>query len=211
MFGQKVAPEETSLGRHNKGNNMIYSQYLTSFELKCSSTDSFVAVSLLCFILYKKKSHGNQEPCPALPSIGRALTEGGLRNRCHVQLKMHPPKRSLAGQFAVEARQTDGEGLQGTHGVVVVQSEDVFRHSAELHDDVIGYRAERQTSISTGSPPGGSREQAARRNSRSLSCTIWKFLTEAWVTRPWKFSTYDCVSSFHTGALLCSSIRLSRE
>lgn len=48
-----------------------------------------------------------------------------------------PSKRSLAGQFAVEAGQADGEGLKSAHGVVVVQSEDVFRYSAELHDDVI--------------------------------------------------------------------------
>ncbi len=46
-------------------------------------------------------------------------------------------------------------------------------------------------------------------NSRSLSWMIWKFLTDAWVTLPWKLSTYDCVSSFHTGVLLWSSITLS--
>jgi hypothetical protein len=27
-----------------------------------------------------------------------------------------------------------------------------------------------------------------------LHTTSWKFLTLAWVTRPWKLSTYDCVS-----------------
>ncbi len=31
---------------------------------------------------------------------------------------------SLAGQFAVEAGQADSKGLQGTHGVVIVQSEE---------------------------------------------------------------------------------------
>lgn len=46
-------------------------------------------------------------------------------------------------------------------------------------------------------------------NLRSLSWMIWKFFTEAWVTLPWKLSTYDCVSSFHTGVLLWSSITLS--
>ena len=29
----------------------------------------------------------------------------------------------------------------------------------------------------------------------SVSWTIWKFFTDAWVTRPWKLSTYDCVST----------------
>lgn len=74
-----------------------------------------------------------------------------------MDFKRRFPAKSLAGQFAVEARQADGEGLQSTHGVVVVQGEDVFRHSAELHDDVIGYGADRRAS-----PQGGSREQAAR-------------------------------------------------
>lgn len=44
---------------------------------------------------------------------------------------------SFTGQLAVKARQADGKGLKGAHGVVVVQSEDVFGHSAELHDDVV--------------------------------------------------------------------------
>ena len=45
---------------------------------------------------------------------------------------------SFTGQLTVEARQADGKGLQGTHGVVVVQSEDVLGHAAKLHDDVVG-------------------------------------------------------------------------
>lgn len=83
------------------------------------------------------------------------------------ELKVHPPMRSLAGQFAVEARQADGEGLQSAHGVVVVQSEDVFCHSAELHDDVIGYGGERQTDIRHHrQPQGGSREQTGATHGR---------------------------------------------
>lgn len=44
---------------------------------------------------------------------------------------------SFAGQLAVKARQANGKGLESTHGVVVVESEDVFSHSAKLHDDVV--------------------------------------------------------------------------
>lgn len=47
---------------------------------------------------------------------------------------------SLASQFAVEARQANGEGLEGAHGVVVVQGEDVLGHSTKLHDYVVGCR-----------------------------------------------------------------------
>lgn len=52
----------------------------------------------------------------------------------------NPAHISLAGQLAVEARQADGEGLEGAHGVVVVQGEDVLGHTAKLHDDVVGCR-----------------------------------------------------------------------
>lgn len=45
--------------------------------------------------------------------------------------------------------------------------------------------------------------------SGSESWTNWKFFTDACVTRPWKFKTYDCVSSFQTGVLLCNSTTLS--
>ena len=45
--------------------------------------------------------------------------------------------------------------------------------------------------------------------SGSDSWTSWKFFTDAFVTRPWKLSTYDCVSSFQTGVLFRNSTRLS--
>lgn len=45
---------------------------------------------------------------------------------------------SLAGQLAVEAGEADGEGLKSAHGIIVVQGENVFSDSAELHDDVVG-------------------------------------------------------------------------
>lgn len=45
--------------------------------------------------------------------------------------------------------------------------------------------------------------------SGSESWTSWKFFTDACVTRPWKFKTYDWVSSFQTGVLLCNSTTLS--
>lgn len=48
-----------------------------------------------------------------------------------------------------------------------------------------------------------------QRYSRSLPWMIWKFFTEACVTRPWKLSTYDCVSSFQTGVLFCNSMMVS--
>lgn len=47
------------------------------------------------------------------------------------------------------------------------------------------------------------------RYSQSLLWTIWKFLMEACVTLPLKLSTWEAVSSFHTGVLLWSSIRFS--
>ena len=53
---------------------------------------------------------------------------------------------SLAGQFAVKAGQANGEGLQGTHGVVVVQGEHVLCHSAKLHDDVVRCQGKKKDS-----------------------------------------------------------------
>lgn len=47
---------------------------------------------------------------------------------------------SLARQLAVKAGQADGKGLKSTHGIVIVQGEDVFCHSAKLHDDVISWK-----------------------------------------------------------------------
>lgn len=49
---------------------------------------------------------------------------------------------SLAGQFAVKTGQADGKGLQCTHGVVVVQREDVLSNTAELHHDVVRWRTD---------------------------------------------------------------------
>ena len=40
-------------------------------------------------------------------------------------------------------------------------------------------------------------DKGTRTDEPSLSCTIWKFFTDACVTRPWKLSTYDCVSAAH--------------
>lgn len=44
---------------------------------------------------------------------------------------------SLARDLAVEAGESDGEGLHRTHGVLVVQREDVVRYPAELHHYVV--------------------------------------------------------------------------
>lgn len=56
---------------------------------------------------------------------------------------------SLAGQLAVEAGQANGEGLKGTHGVVVVEGEEVLCHSAKLHDDVVRWRGKGERHSST--------------------------------------------------------------
>lgn len=56
-----------------------------------------------------------------------------------------PARISFAGQLAVEARQADGEGLQGAHGIVVVQGEDVLGYSAKLHDNVVGCRVSEES------------------------------------------------------------------
>lgn len=84
---------------------------------------------------------------------------------------------SLAGQLAVEAGQRDGEGLQGTHGVVKVHGEDVFGHTTELHHNVVSCRipAHRVDADSFGFSP----VVILAAYSRSLSWMIWKFLTEA--------------------------------
>lgn len=44
----------------------------------------------------------------------------------------------FTGQLAVEARQANGKRLKSAHGIVVVQSEDVFSNSTKLHDNVVG-------------------------------------------------------------------------
>lgn len=49
---------------------------------------------------------------------------------------------SFTGQLAVEARQPDGKGLQGTQWVVVIQGEHVILHASKLHDDVVGWGRE---------------------------------------------------------------------
>ena len=45
----------------------------------------------------------------------------------------------FAGQFAVEAAESDAECLESTQWIAEVQSEDVFRHSSKLHNDVVHY------------------------------------------------------------------------
>ena len=44
---------------------------------------------------------------------------------------------SLTGQFAIKGRETDGKGLQGTHGETVIHGEDILCHTAKLHHYVI--------------------------------------------------------------------------
>lgn len=69
-------------------------------------------------------------------SPGEKRFEGGRGKGGGERVK---PAGSFTGQLAVKTRQADGEGLKGAHGIVVVQSEDVFGHSAKLHDDVVGW------------------------------------------------------------------------
>lgn len=81
------------------------------------------------FILFYRPQNGSGR---GAKHQGRAAIKGwGSCNPAHI---------SLAGQFAVEARQADGKGLEGAHGVVVVQGEDVLSHTTKLHDYVVGCR-----------------------------------------------------------------------
>ena len=43
----------------------------------------------------------------------------------------------LTGQLAVEAGESNGKGLQGTHRVVIVHGEDILRYAAKLHHNVV--------------------------------------------------------------------------
>lgn len=47
------------------------------------------------------------------------------------------PATLLARDLAVEAGERYGEGLHGTHGVLVVQRENVVRYPAKLHHYVV--------------------------------------------------------------------------
>lgn len=47
---------------------------------------------------------------------------------------------SLAGKFAIKAREANCKGLQSTHRIAIVQGEDVFGYSAKLHYDVVRCR-----------------------------------------------------------------------
>lgn len=58
-----------------------------------------------------------------------------LRELCEEQA--WPPRLSFARQLAVEAGEPDGEGLERTQRVVVVQCEHVVCHTPKLHDDVV--------------------------------------------------------------------------
>lgn len=43
----------------------------------------------------------------------------------------------FACNFAIKARERYGKGLHGTHGVAVVQGENVISYSTKLHHDVV--------------------------------------------------------------------------
>lgn len=59
-----VARGDIAGQKHGRREERTWNQYLTSVELKWSRTDSVVATSLFCFILYKKKKrHRDQDPC----------------------------------------------------------------------------------------------------------------------------------------------------
>lgn len=53
-----------------------------------------------------------------------------------------PADISLAGDLAVEAGERYGKSLHGTHGVLVVQSENVVRYPAKLHHYVVHWNEE---------------------------------------------------------------------
>lgn len=116
----------------------------------------------------------------------------------------------LAGDFAIKAGESDGEGLYGTQRISVVQSKSVICHSAKLHHNVIRWNiTEENITWSTVCKTNARVFYSKHSDLRSLLWTIWKFLMDACVTLPLKFKTCDAVSSFHTGVLLRSSIRFS--
>ena len=43
----------------------------------------------------------------------------------------------LTGYLPIEAGESDGEGLNSTHGVAVVQCEDIVGNATKLHHDVV--------------------------------------------------------------------------
>lgn len=136
--GARAEVQPEALGGNNRSNN---NSYLTSFDIKRFSTDSFVTFPFDSLNFTKHLPPPTETrtlPVPFCPHLtpDRELWQGGKRGGARSSWQQDP-QRSLAGQFAVEAGQADGEGLQSAHGVVVVQGEDVFGHSAELHDDVI--------------------------------------------------------------------------
>jgi len=49
----------------------------------------------------------------------------------------------FTGNFAIKAGECDGKGLHGTHGVVVVQRENVISYSSKLHYDVVHWKKKR--------------------------------------------------------------------
>lgn len=50
----------------------------------------------------------------------------------------------FASDFAVKAGECDGKGLDGTQGVVIVQSENVISYSSKLHHNVVHWKKKRK-------------------------------------------------------------------
>lgn len=46
----------------------------------------------------------------------------------------------FASDFAIKAGERDGKGLDGTQGVVIVQSENVISYSSKLHHNVVHWK-----------------------------------------------------------------------
>ena len=84
----------------------------------------------------------------------------------------------------MEARHRDAECLHGCEWVSKVHREMFVWHSTKLHHYVIHCNLDFLPYYIL----------CIFKNLQSASWTIWKFLTEACVTRPWKLRTYDCVS-----------------
>lgn len=135
-----------------------------------------------------------------------------LDQRSIVALEVQQQQSSLTRQFTIKWWQCDGEGLQRTQGETVVHGEDVLSYTSKLHHYVVLWGREDMNDCY---PTDKDRrviflsfkEREEQEDSYVLPLSgwmIWKFLTEAWVTRPWKFSTYDWVCSFQLGDLFTS-------
>ncbi len=123
--------------------------------------------------------------------------------------------RSFTSQFAIKGRQGDGKCLKSTQGKAVVHGKHILSYPPKLHHNVVHWREiftdirNRNSNIFIYIIWYSNYKYKDTNNSPLSGWTIWKFFTDAWVTRPWKFSTYDWVCSFQLGDLFTRVTRFS--